>query len=54
MLKEGAGMEEVRRMVTEVSENDLPKQKVWFDLKYNQGFMMAFEGDADMRMFFKR
>ncbi|KAJ8436492.1 hypothetical protein Cgig2_000477 [Carnegiea gigantea] len=53
VLKEGAGIEEVRRMVTEISGNELSEQKVWFSLKYDRGLVMALEGDADVRMFFK-
>ncbi|KAJ8427454.1 hypothetical protein Cgig2_033084 [Carnegiea gigantea] len=49
---EAAGIEEVRRMVTEISGNELSEQKVWFSLKYDQGLVMALEGDADVRMFF--
>ncbi|KAJ8446366.1 LOW QUALITY PROTEIN: hypothetical protein Cgig2_019259 [Carnegiea gigantea] len=48
-----AGIEEVRRMVTEISGNELSEQKVWFSLKYDRGLVMALEGDADVRMFFK-
>jgi len=53
VLKKGAGIDEVRRMVTEISGKELSKQKVWFSLKYDQGLVMALEGDANVRMFFK-
>jgi len=53
VLKEGAGIEEVRRMVTKITGNELCEQNVWFNLKYDQGLVMALEGDADVRMFFK-
>ena len=53
VLKEGAGIEEVGRMVTEISENELCEQKMWFSLKYDRGLAMALEGDVDVRMFFK-
>jgi len=44
VLKKGAGIDEVRRMVTEISGKELSKQKVWFSLKYDQGLVMALEG----------
>ena len=44
VLKEGAGIEEVRRMVIEISGNELVEQMVWFSLKYDQGLVMALEG----------
>ncbi|KAJ8448842.1 hypothetical protein Cgig2_011463 [Carnegiea gigantea] len=46
-------MEEVRRMVSEVTGSDWTMQKLWYSLKYNLGMVMAVEGDADVRMFLK-
>ncbi|KAJ8445601.1 hypothetical protein Cgig2_018542 [Carnegiea gigantea] len=40
-IERGTGMEEVRRM------------KLWYNLKYDRRMVMAVEGDADVRMFFK-
>ncbi|KAJ8439611.1 hypothetical protein Cgig2_020987 [Carnegiea gigantea] len=40
-------------MVTEITGNDLSKQKLWYSLKYNCEIVMAVKGDADIRMFFK-
>ena len=40
-------------MVTEISGNELSEQKVWFSLKYDRVLVMALEGHADVRMFFK-
>ena len=49
--KRGWEMEEVRRMVTEITGNDLSVQKLWYSLKYDQGMLMELEGDGDVRMF---
>jgi len=35
VLKEGLGMDEVRRMVSEITGNDLTVQKLWYSLKYD-------------------
>jgi len=35
VLMKGMGIEEERRMVTEITGNDLSKQKLWYSLKYN-------------------
>ncbi|KAJ8423694.1 hypothetical protein Cgig2_003378 [Carnegiea gigantea] len=48
MLKEGIGMEEVRRMVIEITGNDLSVKKFT-----TGGMVMEVEGDADVRMFVK-
>ena len=53
VLKEGARIEEVRRVVTELSGIELSERKVWYSLKYDRGLAMALEGEADVRMFFK-
>ncbi|KAJ8445026.1 hypothetical protein Cgig2_022546 [Carnegiea gigantea] len=53
VLKEGTWMEEVRRMVTQITGNDLSEQKLWYSLKYNWGIAMAVKGNADVRMFLK-
>ncbi|KAJ8437291.1 hypothetical protein Cgig2_006395 [Carnegiea gigantea] len=53
VLKEGIGMEEVRRMVSEITGNDLTVQKLRYSLKYNQGMVMELEGNGDVRMFVK-
>ncbi|KAJ8430474.1 hypothetical protein Cgig2_003056 [Carnegiea gigantea] len=52
VLKKRIGVEEVR-MVTEIPENDLSEQKLWYSLKYDGGMLMVVEGDVDVRMFFK-
>ncbi|KAJ8448843.1 LOW QUALITY PROTEIN: hypothetical protein Cgig2_011464 [Carnegiea gigantea] len=44
------GMEETRRMVSEVTGNDLTMQKF---LKYDRRMVMVVEGDADVRIFLK-
>ena len=31
MLKEGTGIKEVRKMVTEITSNDLSEHKLWFE-----------------------
>ena len=46
-------MEEVQRMVSELTGNDLIVQKLWYSLKYDQRMVMAVEGDANVRMFLK-
>ncbi|KAJ8422374.1 hypothetical protein Cgig2_006444 [Carnegiea gigantea] len=53
VLKEGVEMEEVRRMVTKITGNDLTKHKLWYSLKHDQGMAMAAEGEAGLRMFLK-
>ena len=53
VLKEGARIEEVRRVVTELSGIELSERKVWYNLKYDRELVMALEGEADVRMFFK-
>jgi len=53
VLKEGARIEEVRRVVTELSRIELSERKVWYSLKYDRGLVMALEGEADVRVFFK-
>jgi len=44
MLEEGMGVEEVQRMVTEITGNDLGIQKLWDSLKYDWGMVMEVEG----------
>jgi len=53
VLKEGMGMEEMRRMVSEITGNDLTVQKLWYSLKYDRGMVIELEGDHDVRMFVK-
>ncbi|KAJ8423409.1 hypothetical protein Cgig2_020946 [Carnegiea gigantea] len=40
-------------MVTEITGNDLTEHKLWYNLKYDRGMVMAVKGEADMRMFLK-
>ena len=35
VVKEGMGLEEVRRMVMEIAGSDLFEHKLWYSLKYN-------------------
>ncbi|KAJ8428661.1 hypothetical protein Cgig2_006282 [Carnegiea gigantea] len=39
--------------MTEITGNNLTQQKLWYSLKYDQGMVMAVEGDANVRMFLK-
>ncbi|KAJ8444421.1 hypothetical protein Cgig2_005943 [Carnegiea gigantea] len=43
VLKEGVGMEEVQRMVSEITGNDLIVQKLWHSLKYDRRMVMKLE-----------
>jgi len=54
MLKEGMGIEEVRRMMTKITRNDLSKYKLWHSLKNDRGMIMPVQGDVDIRLFSKR
>ena len=47
MLKEGMGMEEVQRMVSEITGNDLTLQKLWYSLKYDRRMAMELEDDCE-------
>jgi len=53
MLKEGVGLEEVRRMVSEITNDVLTVHKLWYNLKYDRGMVMELERDGDLRMFLK-
>jgi len=53
VLKDGLGLEEVRRMVSEITCNVYIVHKLWYSLKYDRGMVMALEGDGDLRMFLK-
>ena len=53
VLKEGARIEEVRTVVIELSGIELSERKMWYSLKYDRGLVMALEGEADVRMFFR-
>ncbi|KAJ8444413.1 hypothetical protein Cgig2_005935 [Carnegiea gigantea] len=53
VLKEGVGLKEVRRMVSEITSDVLIIHKLWYSLKYEQGMVMELEGDGDLRMFLK-
>ncbi|KAJ8437177.1 LOW QUALITY PROTEIN: hypothetical protein Cgig2_003806 [Carnegiea gigantea] len=48
VVKEGMGMEEVQRIVTEITGNDLTDHKLWY-IRLGDGN----EGEADVRMFLK-
>ncbi|KAJ8447987.1 hypothetical protein Cgig2_028863 [Carnegiea gigantea] len=53
VLKEGMGLEEVRRKVSEITGNDFVVRKLWYSLKYDWWMVMELEGDGDVRMFLK-
>ncbi|KAJ8440895.1 hypothetical protein Cgig2_022751 [Carnegiea gigantea] len=53
VLKESVGLEEVRRMVSEITNDILTVHKLWYSLKYDRGIVMELEGDGDLRMFLK-
>ncbi|KAJ8441438.1 hypothetical protein Cgig2_023624 [Carnegiea gigantea] len=53
VLKEGVRLEEVRRMVSEITSNVLTVHQLWYSLKYDRGMVMELEGDDDLRMFSK-
>ena len=53
VLKEGVGLEQVRRMVSEITSNVLTVHKLWSSLKYDRGMVKELEGDGDLRMFLK-
>ena len=36
-------LEEVRRVVTEITSNDLSENKLWYSLKYDQKMLMVVE-----------
>ncbi|KAJ8437412.1 hypothetical protein Cgig2_008765 [Carnegiea gigantea] len=53
VLKEGVGLEEVRRIVSEITSDVLTVHKLWHSLKYDRGMVMELEGNGDLRMFLK-
>ncbi|KAJ8428563.1 hypothetical protein Cgig2_000427 [Carnegiea gigantea] len=53
VLKDGVALEEVQRMVSEITSDVLTVHKLWYSLKYNRGMVMELEGDGDLRMFLK-
>ena len=54
MLKEGMAVEEVLRLVTDITGSDLCERKLWYNLKYGRPMLMAVEEDVDVRIIFKR
>ncbi|KAJ8436383.1 hypothetical protein Cgig2_032204 [Carnegiea gigantea] len=53
VVKEGMGVEEVIRIVKEVTGIDMSEKKLWYVLKYDREMLLAVEGDTDMKMIFK-
>ncbi|KAJ8452483.1 hypothetical protein Cgig2_000072 [Carnegiea gigantea] len=51
VLTEDMGLEKVGRKVSEITDNNLTVQKLWYSLMYDQGMLMELEGDGDVRMF---
>jgi len=53
VAKEGMGVEEVKRIVKEITRSDMMEQKIWYSLKYDGQMSMALKGDMYMSMNFK-
>ena len=41
VVKEGMRLEEVRSMVAEITDSDLSKHKLWYNLKYDRQMLMC-------------
>ncbi|KAJ8427900.1 hypothetical protein Cgig2_012236 [Carnegiea gigantea] len=53
VAKEGMEVEEVIRMVKEITRSNLPEQKIWYSLKFDRQMLMALEGNMDISMILK-
>ncbi|KAJ8420118.1 hypothetical protein Cgig2_032310 [Carnegiea gigantea] len=53
VVKEGMGVEELMKMVREMTASDMLEEKLWYSLKYDREMLVAVEGDSDMKVIFK-
>ncbi|KAJ8439630.1 hypothetical protein Cgig2_021006 [Carnegiea gigantea] len=53
VVKEGMGVEELMKMVREMTRSDMLEEKLWYSLKYDREMLVAVEGDSDMKAIFK-
>ncbi|KAJ8450566.1 hypothetical protein Cgig2_020203 [Carnegiea gigantea] len=53
MVKEGMGVEELMKMVREMTGSDMSDEKLWYSLKYDRKMLVAVEGDSDVKVIFK-
>ncbi|KAJ8425202.1 hypothetical protein Cgig2_000551 [Carnegiea gigantea] len=53
VVKEGMGVEELMKMVREMTGSDMLEEKLWHSLKYDREMLVAVEGDNDKKVIFK-
>ncbi|KAJ8430689.1 hypothetical protein Cgig2_018415 [Carnegiea gigantea] len=53
VVKEGIRVEELMKMVREMTGNDMLEEKLWYSLKYDREMLVAVEGDSDMKVILK-
>ena len=53
VMKEGMGVEELTKMVWEMTGSGMSEEKLWYCLKYDKGMLVAVDGDSDLKVIFK-
>ena len=53
LVREGMGVDELRKMVRETVGVGVEVDRIWYSLKYDRNMIMAIEGDIDVMMMFK-
>ncbi|KAJ8435246.1 hypothetical protein Cgig2_005298 [Carnegiea gigantea] len=46
-------VEELMKMVREITGTDMSKKKLWYSLKYDREMLVVVEGDSDVKVIFK-
>jgi len=47
------GVEELMKMVRDMTETNMSEKKLWYSLKYEREMLVVVEGDSDVRVIFK-
>ncbi|KAJ8419354.1 hypothetical protein Cgig2_016510 [Carnegiea gigantea] len=53
VVKEGMGVEELMKMVREMTGTDMSEKKLWYSLKCDKEMFVAVEGDSDVNVIFE-